>query len=109
MRQRVIDKVTSISPQPHVVKWSIPVLIAVLLFGLTYCQSSQEIANEQKDTPEFLNLHDTVDYVGMNTCRECHGNVHKSFMKTGMGQSFDSASRAKSAASFGDHAVVYDS
>jgi len=109
MVQRVIDKVTSISPQPHVVKWSIPVLIAVLLFGLTYCQSSREIANEQKDTPEFLNLHDTVDYVGMNTCRECHGNVHKSFMKTGMGQSFDSASRAKSAASFGDHAVVYDS
>ncbi len=94
---------------PRISKWLIPSLIVIFILTLTYCQTGQQVSNSEEDTPQFLNLHDTVDYVGMNTCRECHANVHNTFKRTGMGQSFDSASRQKSAASFGDHAVVYDS
>jgi Flp pilus assembly protein TadD len=44
----------------------------------------------------------------MATCRSCHQNVYETFVHTGMGRSFDRATRQKSAATFGSHAVVYD-
>jgi hypothetical protein len=56
----------------------------------------------------FRNLHDTVKYVGMQTCRSCHADKYETFVHTGMGESFGLANRAKSAANFGDHALVYD-
>lgn len=64
-----------------------------------------------KKTQEWKNVYDTsAHYVGMNTCRTCHEEVYKTFIKTGMGQSFDHATRQKSAADFTPaHALVYDS
>lgn len=68
--------------------------------------------NENTTSPaantKFLNLHDSVKYVGMQQCRSCHSNVHDSYIHTGMGQSFDQASPQKSKATFGEHALVYD-
>jgi len=57
---------------------------------------------------QYLNLAEGVQYVGMNTCKSCHANVHATFIHTGMGRSFDRATREKSGATFGDHALVYD-
>lgn len=83
----------------------IPILVAlVLLFN--QCNSNSELAGEQTG---FRNLHDTVSYVGMETCRSCHANVYDTYIKTGMGQSFGLATREKSAAEYGTHQVVYDS
>ncbi|MEO1262510.1 MAG: tetratricopeptide repeat protein [Bacteroidota bacterium] len=45
----------------------------------------------------------------MATCRSCHNNVHATFKNTGMGRSFHYATRQKSDAVFGKHALVYDS
>lgn len=58
----------------------------------------------------WLNVYDTsVHYVGMETCRKCHESVYQTFIQTGMGQSFDHATRQKSAADFSpQHALVYD-
>jgi len=56
----------------------------------------------------YLNTNDTVKYVGMHTCMLCHQSIHDSFMHTGMGKSFDRASKKKSSAYFGPHEVVYD-
>ncbi|NNC95947.1 MAG: pilus assembly protein TadD, partial [Chitinophagales bacterium] len=58
---------------------------------------------------EFRNLADSVGFVGMQQCRSCHEDIYQSYMKTGMGQSFDFASRTRSAASFGQNNSVYDS
>jgi tetratricopeptide (TPR) repeat protein len=57
----------------------------------------------------YLNINDTVKYVGANTCMLCHQSIYNSFVHTGMGESFDVASKTKSAAKFGPHVVVYDS
>jgi tetratricopeptide (TPR) repeat protein len=38
----------------------------------------------------------------------CHQGIHDSFMHTGMGESFDVASKKKSSARFGPHEIVYD-
>lgn len=55
----------------------------------------------------WLNHHDSAQYVGMEQCRSCHENIYQTFIKTGMGQSFDHATGEKSAASF-EHALIYD-
>lgn len=63
---------------------------------------------EKTEGSLYLNLADSVAYVGMQTCRSCHQNIHETFIHTGMGQSFDLATRTKSAATYGKHALVYD-
>lgn len=56
----------------------------------------------------YLNMNDTVKYVGAHTCMLCHQGIYNSFIHTGMGESFDKASKEKSAAKFGPHVVIYD-
>ncbi len=56
----------------------------------------------------YASLNDTVKYMGKDACKSCHADIYESFMHTGMGLSFDIASRTKSSADF-DHAVFYDS
>ena len=64
---------------------------------------------EKKPVAEtYAGLSKDVSYVGMNTCKECHQSVYESFIQTGMGKSFDVASKSKSAANFDAHHKVYD-
>lgn len=85
-------------------------IILPLFLGLfamwffTLCKSGE--TTTQPDT--YLNLQDSVDYVGMATCRSCHANIHETFAETGMGRSWHFATPEKSDASFGDHALVYN-
>jgi len=74
--------------------------IAALNFNCSN-KSSRDI-NKQ-----FASLSDTVKYVGMKTCRQCHVEIYDNFIHTGMGSSFDLASLSKSSARFG-HQPVYD-
>ncbi len=74
-------------------------------FLLIYC--NQNITGEKANL-SYLNLNDTVSYVGMNTCKTCHPNIHKTFIHTGMGRSFDRATSEKSFADFGSYALVFD-
>ncbi len=76
-----------------------------LAFLLVYCnQETQTVVA----TNTYLNLQDSVEYVGMETCRSCHSDIHKTFIHTGMGRSFDDATPQKSDATFDKHAIVYD-
>lgn len=61
----------------------------------------------KKDSLLYLNHADSAHYVGINTCRQCHPAIYNTFIETGMGKSFDLATRTKSA---GDYhtSVVYD-
>ncbi|MCB0521251.1 MAG: tetratricopeptide repeat protein [Lewinellaceae bacterium] len=78
-------------------------LLTAWLFG--FCKTATQ--KSTTDSP-FLNVRDSVAYIGMATCRSCHANIHETFIQTGMGRSFDKATRKKSAAAFDTHAVVYD-
>lgn len=62
----------------------------------------------EKPVAAFLNLNDSVAYVGMQMCRSCHNNVYQTYIETGMGQSFGKADLKKTAAEFGPDAIVYD-
>ncbi|PZF72346.1 tetratricopeptide repeat protein [Taibaiella soli] len=91
------------------------ILITLALVGATlptfFCNSpkNDKSGGEAEGSP-WRNVYDTtVHYVGMQTCRTCHEDVYRTFSQTGMGQSFDYATRQKSAADFSPaHALVYD-
>ncbi len=74
---------------------------------MIYCDNGEE-QNKPAASPTFLNLSENAAYVGMNTCRQCHMDKFETFIQTGMGQSFDIASKKKSAAKFEQHTAVYD-
>ncbi|BDS11876.1 tetratricopeptide repeat protein [Aureispira anguillae] len=83
-------------------------LTVLFLTALTYCMWFCAPNDTSVVTDSFRNMHDSVEYVGMQTCRSCHHEIYQTYIKTGMGQSFGKATLAKTAASFGVHDVVYD-
>ncbi len=83
--------------------------LVVMARLFSYCRSDYNANTESVAALPYLNLHDTVKYVGSETCRGCHANIYETFMRTGMGESFYHATPQKSAATFGHHVAVYDS
>lgn len=78
-----------------------------IAFFSIFCSNS--IDNNKPEASLYLNHADTVKYVGIEACKKCHIAIYERFIKTGMGKSFDLASRQKSAAKMDKHTVIYDS
>ena len=83
-------------------------LFILIAGAILWCCTKKAITTNTQHLP-FLNLHDSVQYVGMQTCVSCHKDVHDDYQHTGMGQSFNLATKQKSAGVFDQHALVYDS
>ena len=81
-------------------------LTGIAFFSI-YCNNSKK--QVVTETSPYLNHSDTVKYVGINTCKQCHIDIYESFIQTGMGKSFDLASKQKSSAKINKHTVIYDS
>lgn len=75
------------------------------LFFLIQCNNTTSSVDTGKKT--YAGLNDTVNYMGINSCKQCHADIYATYMHTGMGSSFDMASSKKSSAKF-THAVIYD-
>lgn len=93
-------------------KFHIVLSISIALIGLLkFCdvkKTDSSISQKtKKDSLLYLNHSDSAKYVGMNTCKLCHQNIYNTFIKTGMGKSFDVASKQKSSADF-KNATIYD-
>lgn len=74
-----------------------------------FCNSPESEPAPAPGHSDWQNVYDTsATYVGIETCRGCHREVYDTYIQTGMGLSFDHATRQKSAADFGNHALVYD-
>jgi tetratricopeptide (TPR) repeat protein len=85
-------------------------MFSIVVLTMVYCGNSRQKSTDtsQATTDLYLNHSDTAHYVGMSQCKLCHQGIYNSFLQTGMGQSFEHASKAKSAASFDKHAIIYD-
>ena len=86
--------------------------IALCVFLLLFCfgcEEKKESNATKSDSKEllYLNHSDSARYTGMQTCRQCHADIYNSFIRTGMGSSFDTASAEKTAADF-KTASIYD-
>ncbi|MES2616642.1 MAG: tetratricopeptide repeat protein [Bacteroidota bacterium] len=77
------------------------------LITLTLCKE-QSKRDEAGNVSPYLNHHDTVKYIGSKQCIQCHTDMGNTFFETGMGKSFDTASRLKSSAVFKNIKPVYD-
>ena len=62
-------------------------LLLLLFFILLSCTNSSITELDQSENHIYKNHHDSVAYVG-KACKTCHFDIYKSFMETGMGQSF---------------------
>ncbi len=91
-------------------KFWIAAIFSAVVFAASYFTYSHTTlwGHSVQDTGFFLNLNDTVDYVGMETCKGCHSDKHETFIHTGMGKSFDLAKMYKSSGSFSNIKPVYD-
>jgi len=83
---------------------AIYLLLAITALLMIFCARDPITTFDQS---VYENLHPEVEYVGMQTCKTCHSDIHTTFKETGMGKSFDHASREKSAASYTSHDIVY--
>jgi hypothetical protein len=73
----------------------------VLLFA---CSSRKP----ENKSLEYASLSDSTYYVGIQTCKSCHGDIYETFIRTGMGKSFDMASKEKSSAVFASNTIIDD-
>jgi Tfp pilus assembly protein PilF len=77
-----------------------------LCFFNWYCSSPKK--TEEKERTTYAGLSDSAKYVGMETCKGCHSGIHETFSHTGMGMSFDVASKEKSVGEYSKQTQIYD-
>ena len=56
----------------------------------------------------YLNHHDTVAYVGKESCMACHYDIYQTYVQTGMGQSMSLATPENSEAIFTENSILTD-
>jgi tetratricopeptide (TPR) repeat protein len=79
----------------------------VVFFSCESLEGKSTTTEIKKDTLLYLNHSDTAKYVGINTCKLCHQDIYNTFIKTGMGKSFDVASTTKSSGDY-HNSVIHD-
>lgn len=92
-------------------KWIIVAVVvaAVLLVARCTNQNGSKDPEGEVEKIAYLNHSDTVDYVGIETCRQCHNAIYQTYIQTGMGSSFGVADTAKSIAEISEHHLLFDS
>ena len=63
-------------------------LFLIMFSFLLSCTNSSVTEVDKSEYHIYKNHHDSVAYVGKETCKTCHFDIYKSFIETGMGQSF---------------------
>ena len=83
--------------------------VILLILSIFFACNKAKISKlDIQQASVYLNHHDSVAYVGKETCKKCHLEIYNSFMETGMGQSFDVASKNKSMLDENDNLLIYD-
>jgi len=83
------------------------ILLGFALLLLIACNNTDP-STQIESVDYYLNLHDSVEYTGRWVCIECHYNNFKTYQHTGMGLSFDTATKEKSASVIGPDSILYD-
>jgi hypothetical protein len=90
-------------------KLTIILSILIVVFLLPKCSNNHSKKSENSESQaSFLNLYESIEYVGSDACQPCHADKFEGFMHTGMGQSFAKLSPEKSASYHFPNAVYYD-
>jgi len=87
-------------------RFVILLVITFLVCLFIFCRTPATIVQSAN---VYLNHNDTVAYIGSESCKTCHLDKFDSFMHTGMGESFDVATKQKSASIINEHTLIFDS
>lgn len=95
---------------PAFIRVLIPIGLLVVL--LANCggetESEADLDSLRAEGKQFANLHDSVTYVGIESCKGCHADIYETYIQTGMGRSMGHADLNRSKAEFSGHATVFD-
>ncbi len=104
------DCCSTMHPISAFIRVLVPIGLLVVL--LANCGGEQEVELDldslRAEGSRFANLHDSVSYVGIESCRGCHSDIYESFLQTGMGRSMGHADLNRSKADFSGHAMIFD-
>ncbi len=92
-------------PKGKILLFAVGIVFLLMVYN---CQQKADRIARLAEARHYLNLDDSVEYVGMNACKECHYQIYQSYLRTGMGQSFDTATPQKSAAVIGKDSILHD-
>lgn len=85
------------------------ITLVFIIAPFFHCGSSTEKKDAVSVSEQtYKNLDSNVKYVGIIACRQCHYDKYETFIETGMGKSFDKATKGKSSAKLDKHTVVHD-
>lgn len=88
-------------------RWTyIFLMLVALVYALSHCQPQSAPRQEQKGEEAYV--FNPGDYVGIETCQQCHAGVHSTFVQTGMGRSLGDAHPDFSRAHFQRDSLLYD-
>ena len=82
-------------------------IIGAIIFSCETPEGNIKVEIIKKDSLIYLNHSDSAKYVGINNCKLCHQDIYNTYIKTGMGKSFDIASKAKSAGDY-HNSIIHD-
>ena len=76
-------------------------IISIIIYIKQTSRSQIIIVKSKKDTSNLhLNVYADSEYLGIQQCKQCHYDIYKTFIETGMGQSFNHAKKEYSSAKF---------
>lgn len=81
--------------------------LSFLIVISLYFASCNNSKLEPLESP-YLNHSDTVSYVGIETCKQCHYDIYQTYVETGMGKSFSKATKEKSSLVFDETTFIVD-
>jgi hypothetical protein len=84
-------------------------VFATIMIQCGRVEPEENLEALRKEGSRFLNVHDSVTYVGIESCKTCHADIYETFIHTGMGRSYGDADLERSKADWSTHTVVYDS
>jgi hypothetical protein len=82
--------------------------LALIIFSVFIFLSCNRRPDSTVSEKEYASLSDSTKYIGKEACRQCHSDKFDTYIHTGMGMSFDTASKAKSAGHFSGHSIIKD-
>ncbi len=95
---------------PSILRVLVPLGLLVVLLATCGKEAEEEenLVQLREEGRQFRNLHDSVSYVGIESCQGCHADIYDTFLQTGMGRSMGHADLFRSKADFSTHSTVFD-
>lgn len=90
-------------------RWTaLGVALTLLAFGLAACTSQTDEDEAATEASPYQNVAQEVEFVGDETCGQCHGELYQSYQTHGMAQSFYAMTPERAVEDFGGVTLTHE-